>query len=123
MSLSRLGKQLGSLGGSFKSSVARRGGQGKGGKAAEDGNRGGDGDDDDAHARPSGILVGGASAEEDEREAVLHSLATGYFDPPQHFDALEHELRRLPVNFEAAHLEEVAEERTGVLEVRPVSAV
>ena len=63
----------------------------------------------------SGILVGGGSTEA-EAKAALAELAPGYFDPQ--FDALEHELRQLPVDFDQAALEAVAEERTGVLEVR-----
>ena len=59
-----------------------------------------------------------ATVSEDEGEAALLELASGYFDPPEHFDALEFELRQLPIAFEASQLEAVAEERTGVLEVR-----
>lgn len=64
-----------------------------------------------------GILVPSQTSE-DELEAALNGLAPGYFDPPELFDALEHELRQLPVNFGGDQLEEVAEERTCVLEVR-----
>lgn len=69
-----------------------------------------------AGAAEYGVLVGGQSTE-DELEAALNNLPPGYFDPPELFDALEHELRQLPVNFDAAQLEGVAEQRTGVLEV------
>ena len=67
----------------------------------------------------TGIVVGSATATtEEEAEAVLRELAPGYFDPPSEFDALEHELRQLPVDFTQDQLEAVAEDRTGVLEVR-----
>jgi hypothetical protein len=69
-----------------------------------------------AGAAEYGVLVGGQSTE-DELEAALNDLPPGYFDPPELFDALEHELRQLPINFDAAQLEGVAEQRTGVLEV------
>ncbi|KAL4422269.1 hypothetical protein ABPG75_008466 [Micractinium tetrahymenae] len=117
--LGKLGRQLGSLGDRLASRTAslRRGGRtsevdagGGGGSAAV--REGG-------AASKYGALPAGPSAtsEEDEGEAALRDLAPGYFDPPEQFDALEHELRQLPVAFEAAHLEAVAEERTGVLEV------
>lgn len=68
-----------------------------------------------------GILVGGQSTE-DELEAALNDLPAGYFDPAGQFDALEHELRQLPVNFDAEALEVVAEGRTAVLEVGAAAA-
>ncbi len=76
-----------------------------------------------AAAHPStGIVVGSATATTDEEaEAVLRELAPGYFDPPSEFDALEHELRQLPVDFTQEQLESVAEDRTAVLEVRCAS--
>lgn len=52
---------------------------------------------------------------EQEREAVLATLPPEYFD--EGFDALEHELKQLPLNFEAASLDSVVEERTAVLDV------
>jgi hypothetical protein len=57
---------------------------------------------------------------EEEREAILSSLPAEYFD--ENFDALEHELRKLPVNFEAASLDSVVEQHTTVLEVGEVQA-
>ena len=65
----------------------------------------------------SGVLLGARPSEE-EVEAALADLAPGYFDPPGAFDALEHELRCLPVDFGSTQLEDVADARTGVLEVR-----
>jgi hypothetical protein len=120
-SLSRL-KQLGDRL-SLKSMGFRRGqaqDDGSGAAAAWGGDRAA------AGGRRQARAAAGAAADytlvaqpsEEEAAAALDALAPGYFDPPQEFDALEHELRQLPVNFEATHLEAVAEERTGVLEVR-----
>lgn len=121
---SRLGRLgLGGLGERVKS--LRRGGR----SATADGDGGVAGAADGwaaalppaAEPHPStGIVVGSATATTDEEaEAVLRELAPGYFDPPSEFDALEHELRQLPVDFTQDQLETVAEERTSVLEVRP----
>jgi hypothetical protein len=121
-SLSRL-KQLGDRL-SLKSVTFRRG------QAQDDGSgtAAWDGDRAVGGGRRQARAAAGAAADytvvaqpsEEEAAAALDALAPGYFDPPQQFDALAHELRQLPVNFEAAHLEAVAEARTGVLEVRGV---
>ncbi|KAI7841037.1 hypothetical protein COHA_005265 [Chlorella ohadii] len=117
--LSRLG--LGGLGERVKS--LRRGGR----SATADGDGWAAGAADGWAALPpaaaaphlsTGIVVGSATATTDEEtEAVLRELAPGYFDPPSEFDALEHELRQLPVDFTQEQLESVAEDRTAVLEV------
>lgn len=116
--LGKLGRQLGSLGDRLTSRSAslRRGGRDS--EAEATGGSGGKNSAGRALGK-YGVLPAGPSAtsEEEEGEAALHDLAPGYFDPPEQFDALEHELRQLPVAFEAAHLEAVADERTGVLEV------
>ena len=118
--LGRLG--LGGLGERVKS--LRRGSR----SAAGDGDGGAAGAAADGWGLPapvgvphpaSGILVRSAPAtSEEEAEAALRELASGYFDPPAAFDALEHELRQLPVDFTHEQQEAVAEERTSVLEVR-----
>lgn len=71
------------------------------------------------HHSESGIQVGGATTSEDAAEAALAQVPPGYFQPGDEFDALEWELRQLPIDFAQQHLEAVAEERTGALEVRP----
>lgn len=68
---------------------------------------------------PTGVLPGRQTSEE-EAEKVLASVPEGYYEPPGTkggFDALDHELRALPLDFGPVALEAVAEERTGVLEV------
>lgn len=123
-SLGKLGRGLGSLSDRLRRSTTGRddavaalggGGGGKGASAAA-------GPAPGASASPmldpaSGVLLGARPSEE-EVEAALADLAPGYFDPPAAFDALEHELRCMPVDFANAQLEEVADARTGVLEVR-----
>lgn len=117
--LGKLGRGLGSLGDklTMRTASLRRGGKDSaaGGAAAADGTT-------PAAASPaphpgSGVLLG-VQPSEDEVEAALAELAPGYFQPPAQFDALEFELRQLPVDFDQRQLENVAEERTGVLEVR-----
>lgn len=114
---SKLGRQLGNLSDRLAAkSSSLRFGRGAGEASADGGGgRAGTG----AAAGKYGALAAGptVTSEEDEGEAALNDLAPGYFDPPDQFDALEHELRQLPVAFEASHLEAVADERTGVLEV------
>lgn len=112
----RLGRSLTGLG----DRIAGRSPAGGGSKA-------GGGGGESSYARPgsggaaphpdSGVTVGVRPSEE-EVESALAELAPGYFQPPDAFDALEHELRCLPVDFGAGQLEEAAEARTGVLEVR-----
>ena len=65
---------------------------------------------------PAGVVEGRQPSEE-EQESILSSVAPGYFEESQAFDALEHELRTLPPDFSTTTLESVAEDRTAVLEV------
>lgn len=117
--LGKLGRQLGSLGDRL---TGRGASQHRGGRNSEAEVTGGSGSGAAGKGGAGGrygALPGGPSdtSEVEHGEAAISDLAPGYFDPPGQFDALEHELRQLPVAFEAAHLEAVAEERTGVLEV------
>lgn len=62
-----------------------------------------------------GVVLGRGTSEE-EQEAAVNSLAEGYFTAG--FDALGHELARLPPSLEPAQLEATADQHTSVLEVR-----
>lgn len=53
---------------------------------------------------------------DDEKEAILQGLEAKYYQ--QDFEPLLYELQNLPVDFSNQALEDTAEARTGVLEVR-----
>lgn len=53
---------------------------------------------------------------DEEKEAVLQGLEAKYYQ--QDFEPLLHELQTLPADFNTGALEDTAEARTGVLEVR-----
>lgn len=53
---------------------------------------------------------------DEEKEAVLQGLEAKYYQ--QDFEPLLHELQTLPADFNTSALEDTAEARTGVLEVR-----
>lgn len=97
-SLSKLGKQLDFLGEKIRRTPVKERGRNEERDTTEG----------------SGALLSQAESEE-AREVLLRSLPASYFHVD--FDALNHELKQLPANFEAASLESVVEERTTVLEV------